>query len=282
MTAVQQGLAFSTAAGPRKPQQPSFEAGEPTPTTSGPVPPGGGEDPFGGGGGGTDSGYTQTNSDGSKTVYQVVNGQAVPIADIPPPRGSVPTLPAMREPFGPENRARGIYPQAPQDQAYTDVPLYSQEGAGRLGLDYGDLTAIKALKEAGLMTTDEASDLLFGKDGSGGGTTAYQSAQLARQAQQDEWNQILDYIGAAADERQLQAQMQSARRNALIQAAPDLAGGQEFRGGFGPYGGQTLLEMMRGGPGAPRSMRPVPLDLGPEPVDPELVNQLLGPLMGRG
>ncbi len=118
--------------------------------------------------------------------------------------------------------------------------------------------------------------------GGGGALTAAQSATLARQAEMDKWNKVIDYITALQNERTATASLRNARNNALIAAAPDLATGNEFRGGFGPYGGYTLLERMQGGPGLPVMSAPsiTPLDLGPAPADPGLVDKWLGPLAG--
>lgn len=278
--AVSQGLSYSTAA-PARPARSSmfagvgggngpavqFEGGDGT----GGIPP-----PAGGGGGGygdpTPPRYTQENPDGSKTIYELQNGGAVVLGTIPAPMPSGPTY----------HETPPIVSRNPRFDVPAGTTLDTPTGPVQTGLDYGTFAGVQALKAAGLLTADEASDMLFGKDGGGGGMTANQAAQLARQAEQDKWNRVLDYIGAAADERQLQASLAAARRNALISAAPDMPGGMDFSGGFGPYGGYTLMEKMQGGPGAARPMAPrlMPLDLGPAPVDPGLVDSLLGPLMG--
>jgi hypothetical protein len=178
----------------------------------------------------------------------------------------------------------GLYPYDPESGLVSGYPNESPIGS----------TAVEAGGPTNLYT-DRGTGLLYNRKGSllpeylqkalgdalgGGGITAYQSAELARQKKQDEWDRVLDYITAAQNARALLDAQRQQRRANLVAAAPDLAGGMEFRGGFGPTSGYTILDRLQGGIGAPKSMGPslVPLDLGPMPEDPGLVDKLLGPL----
>lgn len=292
MAAVNKGLAFSTSLGPRTAGAPGPSRQEDTGGVPVPV--------IGAGGSGEATG-TWSLVEGSDGVVYERNSTTGEVRPAPPQfQKQEPQInyevPAVPMAAANELLADAGYPSgAGLDDAgrnLSDVyaggaarqmqaALYSPEGARALGVDPNTLSTVKSLMDAGLLTPSAAQKLLFGDDlgGGGGGITAYQAAQMARQAEQDKWGQMLDYITASANERQLQASMQAARRNALIEAAPYLAGGQEWSGGFGPYGGGTLMEMMQGGPGAARPMAPriVPLDMGDAPVDPGLVDQLLGP-----
>jgi len=305
--AVRDGLTYSTATNPRQPANPMFAG------IGGGIGGGGG----GGGGapqmapgdapptptpttgspsldeavqrfldkqlnGGGSPRYTRENPDGSETIYELQGGQAVVVGQIPAPAP-------------PPDPLSGLYPYDPSSGLVSAYPNESPIGSG--AVEAGGATNIYADPSAGLLYSKKGSLLpeylqkalggFGGGDagpGGGGGITALQQATLDRQARADEWNQIMDYIAAAANERQLQASLAAARRNALISAAPDLAGGMQYSGGFEPYGGYTLLDLMQGGTGAPRDMasRLTPLDLGPAPADPGLVDRLLGPLMSGG
>lgn len=151
--------------------------------------------------------------------------------DLAPPQfqPQEPTLPAEKQPFGPENRARGIYPQSPQDTAYQDVPVFSTEGANRLGVDPNTLATVKALTDAGLITAADARKLLFGD--SLGSSDPYAGARLAEQIRANRMQEVL------AAQNAITQRTQNALSNRLegskFAITPDMAASGYFPG-LGP------------------------------------------------
>ena len=187
----------------------------------------------------------------------------------------------------------GLFPYDPQSGLVSAYPNESPVGSS--AVESGGSTNVYADRGTGLLYNPKGSLLpeylqkalggLLGDGsggGSGGGITALQAEQLKRQAEQDKWNKVVDYITALQNERQMAEASQRARTNTLLAAGPDLAAGNEYRGGFGPSGGYSIMERLQGGAGLPVATGPsiVPLDLGPMPADPGLVDRLLGPLAG--
>ncbi len=268
IAAVRAGMAYSTAMPPAPSvRPPSMEPTGPTPT---PIA-GGGDDGFGarpggGGGGNAPSVGGRIQGPGFDDSSGLYGSDAVPPGFIP-----VGTVNGDNSfaPYFYNGRTGEIGRYTTALNAYGDTTY---------GFSTLSETERKRFLDQYARATDQA---LPGGGGTSGALTAAQSATLGRQAEQDKWNKVVDYITALQNERQTAEASQRARTNTLLSAGPDLAAGNEYRGGFGPSGGYSIMERLQGGPGLPVATGPsiVPLDLGLPPGDPALVDRLLGPLM---
>lgn len=130
----------------------------------------------------------------------------------------------------------------------------------------------------GSMVEKRLKDQFFPSESRGGSGIGW--AQLAESQKNNKFQRMLEYLQLIETQRALGDQSVQQAFEDLAAVAPDLAGGQEFRGGYGPYGGGTLLEMMQGGPGIAKRSAPVPAVL-PTPQQPDYsrIEKLLGPLV---
>ena len=121
----------------------------------------------------------------------------------------------------------------------------------------------------------------FGLNDRGGGS-GLGYAQLAESQKNNRFQRALDYISAIMGEQQAGDQQQQNYLEKLLMAGPNLAGGREHFGGFGPYGGGTLLEMMQGGPGSTIDTAPNIMQFpaeAPQPADTSWIEEMLGSLV---
>jgi|CXWL01.1.fsa_nt_gi hypothetical protein len=185
---------------------------------------------------------------GSYVMQHSGTGERRPV-DTPPPDitpilnalkalGAIPLgNPALA---GPENRARGIWPQGPDPNAQWDAAAADPMGAFQL-------------PNGRLFSTNDAMASLLKlsgmNDGSGGGITAYQSAQLARQAEQDAYEKEQDKVALAinilktlADEAQAADQRaQYGQQNRLEALKYMIDPNQQFIPGFEPGAYNTRM-----------------------------------------
>lgn len=114
----------------------------------------------------------------------------------------------------------------------------------------------------------------------GGGGNALGYAQLAESKKNNAFERALAYLTSIQNEQQAASGRENSYAEAILRAAPSISTGRDYYGGFGPYGGGTLMELMQGGIGGGIPMQSQNVALPSRaPADLGIIERLLGGLV---